>query len=255
MRSPSGKWTWKSRKGTIVLSVIVLAAILFVSLTSFGVAKAVQDHAASDKNAAIVGQVSSTVENITSTFSSAGHLITATSSTTSYTTNSASTRFVTSVRSGTAAQSSASASSTATVAPPAMPAYDYSSGHLFGAATNRSACFPYVLPEALSLDSAPSLNRSQWWCEPSLLYGWLGFSYPLEDSDCSDSTNSFDQINKDFARMKSEFGATLVRVYAPECRELSLWENLVRAGVENGMGVIVLVSADLVFLFFIHTPS
>lgn len=36
-------------------------------------------------------------------------------------------------------------------------------------------------------------------------------------------------------------GARFVRVYAPSCRQLSVWENLVKAGVENGMGVVAMV--------------
>lgn len=41
--------------------------------------------------------------------------------------------------------------------------------------------------------------------------------------------------------MRATFGATMVRVYAPECRELSVWENLVKAARDNGMGVIAQV--------------
>lgn len=54
----------------------------------------------------------------------------------------------------------------------------------------------------------------------------------MEVSDCSDPTNGFDAISKDFAKMKT-LGATLVRVYAPQCGKVSVWENLVKAGVTN----------------------
>ena len=66
----------------------------------------------------------------------------------------------------------------------------------------------------------------------------MGFSYPLEVSDCSDPTNGYASINADFAKMKNDFGASMIRVYAPECRDSSVWENLLRAGVNNNMGVI-----------------
>ena len=69
----------------------------------------------------------------------------------------------------------------------------------------------------------------------------MGFSYPLEVPDCTDPSNGYDAINKDFAKMKQDFGATMVRVYAPECREQSVWENLLKAGVNNNMGVILQV--------------
>lgn len=42
--------------------------------------------------------------------------------------------------------------------------------------------------------------------------------------------------------MKDDFGASMVRVYAPECRELSVWEALVRACAENDIGLIVMAS-------------
>ena len=73
------------------------------------------------------------------------------------------------------------------------------------------------------------------------MYGFLGFSYPLEVADCSDSTNSYESINADLAKMKKDFGASMIRVYAPECREASVWENLLQAGVNNNMGIIMQV--------------
>ena len=73
------------------------------------------------------------------------------------------------------------------------------------------------------------------------MYGFLGFSYPLEVADCSDATNSYESITADFAKMKKDFGASMIRVYAPECREASVWENLLQAGVSNNMGIIVQV--------------
>ena len=102
------------------------------------------------------------------------------------------------------------------------------------AVANAQSCFPF----SGSLSSTPSVLRSQWWCPQSDMYGFLGFSYPLEVPDCSDPSNGYEQISKDFAKMKNDFGAVMVRVYAPECREASVWENLLKAGVNNNMGVI-----------------
>ena len=101
-----------------------------------------------------------------------------------------------------------------------------------------TSCFPFGGAKLPKDYSAPSASRSQWWCPQSEMYGFLGFSYPLEEADCSDYTNSYDAINSDFARMKKDFGATMVRVYAPECRKSSVWENLLKAAVNNNMGVI-----------------
>lgn len=41
--------------------------------------------------------------------------------------------------------------------------------------------------------------------------------------------------------MKHDFGATFVRPYGVECREVSVWLNLVKACIELGLGLIVQV--------------
>nr|POE54212.1 hypothetical protein CFP56_63515 [Quercus suber] len=103
-----------------------------------------------------------------------------------------------------------------------------------------STCFPFGDAAAqLSKDySVPDVSRQDWYCTYDQTYGFLGFSFPLEDSDCTADSNSYDSINSAFASMKADFGATMVRVYAPECREASIWENLLKAGVNNNMAVI-----------------
>ena len=83
-----------------------------------------------------------------------------------------------------------------------------------------------------------STQSSMAYFTPTARLFFSRFSYALEDSDCSDASNSFDTINADFDRMKSQFGATMVRIYAPECRDESIWINLLRAGIANNMCVI-----------------
>ncbi|WPG99463.1 Hypothetical protein R9X50_00227700 [Acrodontium crateriforme] len=109
-----------------------------------------------------------------------------------------------------------------------------------GVRGSGSNCFPLgdsarQLPKDYS---KPSVSRQDWWCTYAQTYGFLGFSFPLEDSDCSAYSNSYDSMNDAFARMKKDFGASMVRVYAPECRQASVWENLLKAGVNNNMAVI-----------------
>ncbi|OTB02441.1 glycoside hydrolase family 17 protein [Hypoxylon sp. CI-4A] len=112
-------------------------------------------------------------------------------------------------------------------------------------ATPRTAsCFPYgsaSLPKDLS---PPALSREDWWCPESMAYGFQGFSYPLEDADCSAYSNSFESMNKDFAQMKQDFGATIVRMYYPVCLNASVFENALKAGVANDMAVIFQVWTD-----------
>ncbi|KAM0749076.1 hypothetical protein T439DRAFT_358203 [Meredithblackwellia eburnea MCA 4105] len=105
---------------------------------------------------------------------------------------------------------------------------------------DAASCFPRGSAK-LPATGAPSGSRASWWCPDSTLYGFMGFSYPLEADSCSDPSNGYDSINKDLANMKSQFGASMVRVYAPQCRDVSVWENLVKACVSNNMGLIVQV--------------
>lgn len=103
---------------------------------------------------------------------------------------------------------------------------------------STTSCFPYGNVTLPTDYSAPSISRANWWCAASQQYGFQGFSYPLEDSDCSAASNGFDAMNADFAQMKKDFGATIVRAYYPGCTEASVFENLLKAGVANNMAVI-----------------
>ncbi|KZV94888.1 B-(1-6) glucan synthase [Exidia glandulosa HHB12029] len=105
--------------------------------------------------------------------------------------------------------------------------------------TCSTKCFPNG-NATISDATATKRTRENWWCPADKMYGFMGFSYPLEVSDCGDASNGFDKINSDFKKMK-EMGASMVRVYAPECREKSVWENLLKAGIENNMGIIGMV--------------
>ncbi|OZJ01796.1 hypothetical protein BZG36_05535, partial [Bifiguratus adelaidae] len=57
--------------------------------------------------------------------------------------------------------------------------------------------------------------------------------------------DGLDRINADFAAMKSHFGATMVRVYLPQCYTTTIWEHLLQAGVANNMAVILQVAWPL----------
>jgi hypothetical protein len=74
------------------------------------------------------------------------------------------------------------------------------------------------------------------------MYGFLGFSYPLEGG-CSD--DGYDGINSDFAAMKRDFGAALVRIYLPECYTTTIWNNVLKAAINNNIGVIMQVAWPL----------
>ncbi|GAA5992703.1 hypothetical protein JCM5350_004284 [Sporobolomyces pararoseus] len=98
-----------------------------------------------------------------------------------------------------------------------------------------TSCFPFRSNGFVNETVPSGTKREDWWCKEEDIYGFL------EISDCSDPSNQFNKINNDLKRMKEEFGATFVRPYGVECRELSVWLNLVRACIELGMALIVQV--------------
>jgi len=104
----------------------------------------------------------------------------------------------------------------------------------------NSTCFP--LGGAKFNGSKPSMDRNDWWCGNDRMYGFLGFSYPMEEG-CGSST-SYDRISKDMQRMKKDYGATFVRTYLTTCRDVSVYKNLVKAGRDNNMGVIPMLFWD-----------
>jgi hypothetical protein len=124
-----------------------------------------------------------------------------------------------------------------------------------GKADKPSTCFPYgsaKLPKDLS---KPDIPLEDWWCPQSMAYGFQGFSYPLEVDNCSDPSNSFESMNKDFARMKADFGAPIVRMYYPTCLNASVFENALRAGVANDMAVIFQVWTNFGIGVCIHSTD
>ena len=102
----------------------------------------------------------------------------------------------------------------------------------------RGNCFPFgsqTLDKGLS---PPNMPRKQWWCPSSQEYGFLGFSYPLENSDCNGGDNSQDQITADFQEMRDRLGARYVRVYYPACTSSEIVQRLLLAGIATNMAVI-----------------
>jgi len=98
--------------------------------------------------------------------------------------------------------------------------------------TEDDGCFPLTR----AWGSGPNgTSLQQWWCGSDTLYGFLGFSYPVEDDCGGYSYNSF--LN-DFRNMKNKFGATFVRLYLPVCRETSFWVNMVKAARDASVALI-----------------
>jgi len=102
-----------------------------------------------------------------------------------------------------------------------------------------ASCFPLTRiwgsgPNGISLE--------QWWCSADDYYGFLGFSYPVEDGCSSYSYNSF---LSDFKNMKSKFNSTFVRVYLPVCTTTSFWVNMIKAARDASLAVIPMIFLGL----------
>jgi len=104
--------------------------------------------------------------------------------------------------------------------------------------TSAADCFPLTR----AWGSGPNNTSLQdWWCGQDVLYGFLGFSYPMEDS-CN--AYSYNNLLKDFKNMKTRFGATFVRAYLPTCTDTSLWVNMIEAARDTSMAIIPMVFWD-----------
>ncbi|KAL7931567.1 hypothetical protein V8C35DRAFT_329558 [Trichoderma chlorosporum] len=101
-------------------------------------------------------------------------------------------------------------------------------------------CFPFGSQARLSTDlQPPRVSREDWWCPQSDFYGFLGFSFPFQFTNMDFDVAS---ISSNMQQMKSQFGATMVRMYIPESYTTELWENVLEAAILNNMGVVVQLS-------------
>jgi len=102
----------------------------------------------------------------------------------------------------------------------------------------NAGCYPLTR----GWESGPgNQTLDQWWCPADMLYGFLGFSYPLEDSCNAFNYNSF---VKDFKNMKAKFNATFVRIYLPTCSDTSFWVNMIKAARDTNMALIPMIFWD-----------
>jgi len=85
------------------------------------------------------------------------------------------------------------------------------------------------------------MSLKDWWCPSTAYYGFLGFSYPVED-DCG--SYSYDGFKQDFQDQKTKYGATFVRIYLPVCRDTSFWVNMVKAARDTSMALIPMIFWD-----------
>jgi len=106
--------------------------------------------------------------------------------------------------------------------------------------SDAEGCFP--LSRAWGTGPNSTTTRDDWWCGADSLYGFLGFSYPVEDNYCPDY--SYNAFKNDFAKQKKNYNATFVRLYLPVCYQTSFWVELIKAARDTSMGVIPMVFWD-----------
>lgn len=78
-----------------------------------------------------------------------------------------------------------------------------------------------------------------------LAYGFQGFSYPLENKNCSAWENGYEAMYRDFKQMKRDFGASIIRMYYPECTKPTVFENALKAAATNNVAIIFQVWTNL----------
>jgi len=105
-------------------------------------------------------------------------------------------------------------------------------------AREDAGCFPLTRDWGSGPNNTP---LAQWWCGADSLYGFLGFSYPVEDT-CSGY--SYAGFKNDFNRQKMQYNATFVRLYLPVCRQTSFWVNMVKAARDTSMALIPMIFWD-----------
>ncbi|KAH9945671.1 glycoside hydrolase superfamily [Amylocystis lapponica] len=98
-------------------------------------------------------------------------------------------------------------------------------------AVAASSCFPAV---GFSMPSAPPADTTNWWCDPSTEYAFVGFSYEVT------ACQSAQQLQKEFADIRSRFKSRYVRLYGA-CDNDGFYDDIVDAAWSNGLGVHALV--------------
>ncbi|KDQ20380.1 glycoside hydrolase family 17 protein [Botryobasidium botryosum FD-172 SS1] len=98
--------------------------------------------------------------------------------------------------------------------------------------TAASGCFPAIGFTPPS--GTPTTPVASWWCNEQDEQGFYGFSYAV--NDCPSAT----QIAKDFTRMRKDFNARYVRIYAA-CDTSGFYDRIITAAYNAGIGVYAVI--------------
>lgn len=112
-----------------------------------------------------------------------------------------------------------------------VAAAPFSTAHVDSSAGTQSSCFP-----ALNFQKPfePPKDNTNWWCDPSTEYAFVGFSYEVT------ACQSRAQLNREFADIRQNFKSRYVRLYGA-CDNEGFYDDIVDAAWNNNLGVHALV--------------
>ncbi|TFK54074.1 hypothetical protein OE88DRAFT_1624393 [Heliocybe sulcata] len=84
------------------------------------------------------------------------------------------------------------------------------------------------------MPSAPPEDNTQWWCDPTTEYAFMGFSYEI--TDCQ----SLQQLIEEFRDIRYHFNSRYIRLYG-FCDNEGYYDDVVSAAWENSLGVHALI--------------
>ncbi|KAJ7646423.1 hypothetical protein DFH06DRAFT_1332787 [Mycena polygramma] len=84
------------------------------------------------------------------------------------------------------------------------------------------------------MPSSPPASLTNWWCDHSTEYGFVGFSY--EVSACQSPS----QLKTDFVKIRNTFNGRYVRMYG-FCSKSGLHNDVVTAAWDAGIGIHALI--------------
>ncbi|KAJ7746268.1 glycoside hydrolase superfamily [Mycena metata] len=97
--------------------------------------------------------------------------------------------------------------------------------------TDATSCFPAL---GFKMPSNTPSSLTNWWCDPSTEYGFIGFSYEVT------ACQSLTQLKKDFLQIRQNFNGRYIRLYG-FCDNAGFYNNIVEAAWDAGVGVHALI--------------
>ncbi|KAI0297167.1 glycoside hydrolase superfamily [Russula brevipes] len=97
-----------------------------------------------------------------------------------------------------------------------------------------SNCFPAI---GFKTPSEVPSSTAGWWCDPTIEYAFLGFSYEVT------ACQSVAQLQRDFSNIRNRFHSRYVRLYGAcdDSNRPAFYDDIIAAAWDNSLGVHALV--------------